>query len=60
MVKLLTLLLALPLSMPHAVDNGQDKPNNIIIFVDDMDTRTRALAEVCLVLFNTNEFGYVY
>lgn len=26
----------------------------------DCDTRTRSLAEICLVLFNTNEFSYVY
>jgi cytochrome c553 len=26
----------------------------------DCDARTRALADVCLVLFNTNEFAYVY
>ena len=26
----------------------------------DVDARTRALADVCLVLFNTNEFSYVY
>ena len=26
----------------------------------DADARTRALAEVCLVLFNSNEFAYVY
>jgi hypothetical protein len=25
----------------------------------DCDARTRALADVCLVLFNTNEFAYV-
>ena len=34
-------------------------------FVPDLqptavDARTRALADVCLVLFNTNEFSYVY
>lgn len=27
---------------------------------DDVDVRTRALADFCLVLFNTNEFSYVY
>ena len=26
----------------------------------DVDARTRALADVCLVLFNSNEFAYVY
>jgi hypothetical protein len=26
----------------------------------DVDARTRALADVCLVIFNTNEFAYVY
>jgi hypothetical protein len=26
----------------------------------DCDPRTRALAEVCLSLLNTNEFAYVY
>jgi hypothetical protein len=26
----------------------------------DVDARTRALAEVCLVIFNSNEFAYVY
>jgi hypothetical protein len=26
----------------------------------DVDVRTRALADVCLVLFNANEFAYVY
>lgn len=26
----------------------------------DVDARTRALAEVCLVLFNSNDFAYVY
>lgn len=26
----------------------------------DVDTRTRGLAEVCLTLFNTHEFAYVY
>jgi hypothetical protein len=26
----------------------------------DVDARTRALADVCLVLFNSNEFVYVY
>jgi mono/diheme cytochrome c family protein len=26
----------------------------------DVDGRTRALSDVCLVLFNTNEFSYVY
>jgi len=26
----------------------------------DVDTETRGLAEVCLVLFNSNEFAYVY
>jgi hypothetical protein len=26
----------------------------------DVDARTRALADVCLVLFNANEFAYVY
>ena len=26
----------------------------------DASPETRALAEVCLVLFNTNEFAYVY
>ncbi|MGE0760961.1 MAG: hypothetical protein AB7O38_28375, partial [Pirellulaceae bacterium] len=26
----------------------------------DVDVATRALADVCLVLFNTNEFVYVY
>jgi hypothetical protein len=26
----------------------------------DLPLETRALAEVCLVLFNTNEFAYVY
>jgi hypothetical protein len=26
----------------------------------DVDARTRGLAEVCLVLFNSNEFAYVY
>jgi hypothetical protein len=26
----------------------------------DCDARTRALADVCLVLLNTNEFAYVY
>ena len=26
----------------------------------DVDARTRALADVCLVLFNSNEFSYVY
>ena len=26
----------------------------------DVDARTRALANVCLVLFNSNEFAYVY
>ena len=26
----------------------------------DVDTKTRALADVCLVLFNANEFSYVY
>jgi hypothetical protein len=26
----------------------------------DCDARTRALAEVCLVLLNSNEFAYVY
>jgi hypothetical protein len=26
----------------------------------DCDNRTRALADVCLVLFNSNEFAYVY
>jgi hypothetical protein len=26
----------------------------------DVDAETRALAEVCLVLFNSNEFAYVY
>ena len=34
-------------------------------FVPDLqpsavDARTRALADVCLVLFNSNEFAYVY
>ncbi len=27
---------------------------------DDVDARTRALAEICLVLLNSNEFSYVY
>ena len=27
---------------------------------EDVDARTRALADVCLVLFNSNEFAYVY
>ena len=26
----------------------------------DVDVKTRALAELCLVLFNANEFSYVY
>ena len=26
----------------------------------DVDVRTRGLAEVCLVLFNLNEFAYVH
>jgi hypothetical protein len=26
----------------------------------DVDARTRALAEICLVLLNSNEFSYVY
>ena len=26
---------------------------------DEVDARTRALADLCLVLFNTNEFAYV-
>ncbi|MDR3403754.1 MAG: PSD1 and planctomycete cytochrome C domain-containing protein [Chthoniobacter sp.] len=26
----------------------------------DVDARTRALADVCLVIFNTNDFAYVY
>ena len=26
----------------------------------DVDARTRALADVCLVLLNSNEFAYVY
>ena len=26
----------------------------------DVDARTRVLADVCLVLFNSNEFSYVY
>jgi hypothetical protein len=26
----------------------------------EVDGRTRALADICLVLFNTNEFAYVY
>ena len=26
----------------------------------EVDRRTRALAEVCLVLFNLNEFAYVH
>ena len=26
----------------------------------DVDAETRGLAEVCLVLFNSNEFAYVY
>lgn len=26
----------------------------------EVDARTRALADICLVLFNTNEFAYVY
>jgi hypothetical protein len=26
----------------------------------DVDAETRALADVCLLLFNTNEFSYIY
>jgi hypothetical protein len=26
----------------------------------DVDPETRALADICLLLFNTNEFAYVY
>jgi acetyl-CoA acetyltransferase len=27
---------------------------------DDVDAETRALADLCLLLFNSNEFAYVY
>jgi hypothetical protein len=28
--------------------------------LDELDEKTRALADLCLVLFNSNEFIYVY
>ncbi len=27
---------------------------------DQVDARTRALSDICLILFNSNEFAYLY
>ncbi len=41
----------------HLPSNAEFVPD---LQAGDVDVRTRALADVCLVLFNTNEFAYVY
>jgi TRAP-type C4-dicarboxylate transport system permease small subunit len=47
---------------PYTFEEAMPAYRNFLpdLLPDAVDRRTRALAEVCLVLFNLNEFAYVH
>ncbi|MHC4994024.1 MAG: hypothetical protein ACYTGQ_03125, partial [Planctomycetota bacterium] len=45
-------------SWDERLDNYEDYTPDLMPW--DVEPETRALAELCLVLFNSNEFAYLY